>query len=164
MRNYWTSDYAVNKGRGGLVYQFADGSEVEISLADYLQDNPEKTEQDFMELKTLSDEIYHNQDLEEARYGRRARTLESVENSERYASASPDVELIHKQEAGQALKAAKRLMAGGNLTEVQRRRFILHFFQGMSIRQIAHKESVHKRAIWDSLQWAEKKLKKFFRE
>lgn len=44
MRKYWTSDYAVNKGREGIVYQFADGSETEISLAEYLQVNPDKTE------------------------------------------------------------------------------------------------------------------------
>lgn len=127
MRNYWTSDYAANKSHDGLVYQFADGSMVEISLADYLQEKPGGTEQDFIELKALSDEMYHEQDLEEARYGRRTRTLKGVENLERYASTSPDAELIKKQEGEQALKAARRLLASGNLTEVQKRRFFLHF-------------------------------------
>lgn len=69
MRKYWTSDYAVNKDREGIVYQFADGSEIEISLMEYLQVNPDKTEQDFMELKALSDDIYYEQALEDTRYG-----------------------------------------------------------------------------------------------
>ena len=43
MRKYWTSDYAVNKDREGIVYQFADGKELEISLTEYLRDNPGKT-------------------------------------------------------------------------------------------------------------------------
>lgn len=164
MKNYKDTDYAINKYSEGIVYQFADGRKAEVMLADYLRENPGKTETDFMELKALSDAIYHEQDLEEARYARRAGTLECVENSERYASVPLDVELINRQETSQALKAAARLLASGNLTEVQRRRFILHFFHGLSIRQIAHKEAVHKRAVWDSLQWAEKKLKKFYRD
>ena len=49
-------------------------------------------------------------------------------------------------------------------TEIQKRRFIQHFFQGLSTRQIANLEGVHQRAVWDSLMWAEKKLKKFYKE
>lgn len=164
MRNYWTSDYAVNKDRKGIVYQFADGAEIEISLAEYLQTNPDKTEQDFIELKALSDKIYHEQALEDTRYGKRRQSLGRLEGSEQFASQSPDTLLLHNSEKEQALKAARKLLESGQLTEVQRRRFILHFFQGMSIRQIARKEAVHKRAVWDSLQWAEKKLKNFFLE
>lgn len=164
MKNYKDTDYALNKYSEGIVYQFADGIKAVVTLADYLRENPGKTETDFMELKALSDAIYHEQDVEEARYVRRAGTLECMENSERYASAPLDVELISRHETDEALKAATRLLASGNLTEVQRRRFMLHFFHGLSIRQIAHEEAVHKRAVWDSLQWAEKKLKKFFKE
>ena len=58
MKNYKNSDYALNKYSEGIVYQFTD-SMVEVTLADYLRENPEKTEADFMELKALSDAIYH---------------------------------------------------------------------------------------------------------
>lgn len=115
-----------------------------------------------MELKTLSDEIYHEQDLEEARYGKHARTLESVENSERYASAPPDAELIKKQEGEQALKAARWLLAGGNLTEVQKRRFFLHFYQGRSYRQIAVCENVDFTSVRESIKAASAKLRNIF--
>ena len=42
MKNYKDSDYALNKFSKGIVYR-----------------NPGRTAQDFIELKVLSDEIYH---------------------------------------------------------------------------------------------------------
>lgn len=60
MKNYRKSDYALNKFSEGIVYQFSDGT-LEISMADYLRDNPDKTEADFLALKALSDEIYLEQ-------------------------------------------------------------------------------------------------------
>lgn len=136
MRNYWTSDYAVNKGRGGLVYQFADGSEIEVSLADYLRDNPDKTQQDFQKLKALSDELYHKQDLDEAAYAKRKRKLDWIAESEEYAVPPVDTALIQNSHGEQALKAAKQLLESGELTAIQRQRFVLHFFRGLSTRQI----------------------------
>ena len=73
-------------------------------------------------------------------------------------------ELIQKAEEKKALETAIRLLESGKLTDVQKRRFCLHFFQGLSTRQIAKLEGVHQRAVWDSLMWAEKKLKKFYEE
>lgn len=57
MKNYHKSDYALNKYRKGIVYKFADGI-VEVTLEDYLRENPDKTEADFQALKRLSDEWY----------------------------------------------------------------------------------------------------------
>ena len=50
MRNYKDSDYALNRYSQGIVYKFAD-SVVEVTLEDYLRDNPDKTEADFEELE-----------------------------------------------------------------------------------------------------------------
>ena len=161
MRKYQDSDYAVNKFSPNIVYRFADGT-VEVTLQDYLRDNPGKTEQDFEKLKTLSDEIYYTQDRNDTRYGKRKRTLESIENAEQYAAASLDAELIHKQDIRQALIAAKQLLDSSELTEVQRRRFILYFFQGLSTRQIAELEAVHQNAVWKSTHAAIEKFKNFF--
>lgn len=60
MKNYKKSDYAINKYASGIVYRTADKI-IEITLFDYLETNPDKTEQDFYELKALSDEIYLEQ-------------------------------------------------------------------------------------------------------
>ena len=161
MKNYKNSDYALNKYSEGIVYQFTD-SMVEVTLADYLRENPEKTEADFMELKALSDAIYHEQDLEDNRYGKRVRTLESAEGQGQYAAVSPERELIHQSDLEQAAKAARMLFTGGYLTEVQKQRFILHFYQGLSYRQIAARENVDFTSVRESIKAASVKLQKIF--
>lgn len=162
MRNFNESDYALNKFSEGIVYKFADGSKHTIMLEDYLRANPDKTAEDFAQLKALSDEVYHQQDLGDTGYGKRKRTFDMLPEQKHPATVSIDVELIHKADGQAALKAAKELFSSGKLTEVQRRRFVLHFLKGQSIRQIATVEEVDYRAVWESLNWASKKLKKLF--
>ncbi|MGF7145901.1 DNA-directed RNA polymerase specialized sigma24 family protein [Anaerotaenia torta] len=133
---------------------------VEIMLEDYLAENPGKTAQDFLELKALSDEIYHQQVTHENRTSRLDVNINGLEETEQLAAPPLDLDLIHKSDTRKAKEAAKRLLDSGELTEIQRRRFILHFFQNVSLRQIAKKENVHQSAVWESLQWALKKLRK----
>lgn len=164
MRNFNESDYALNKYSEGIVYKFADGKTQTIWLEDYLSANPGKTAEDFAKLKALSDELYHEQVIVEHRTGRLNVTINGLEETEQLATISLDTELIDKADTGKAMKAAKQLLESGKLTEIQRRRFILHYFNGYSVRKIATIEGVHKRAVWDSLQWSAKKLKKFYME
>lgn len=161
MRKYEDSDYAVNKFSPNIVYRFADGT-VEVTLQDYLRDNPGKTEQDFVELKALSDEIYYIQDRNDTRYGKRKNTLGSIEESELFATAALDVMLIQNNDERNAIAAAMLLLESGDLTEIQRRRFVLHFFQGLSYRQIAQHENVHFTSVQESIEAANAKLKKYF--
>ena len=77
MKNYKESDYALNKYSQGIIYKFADGV-VEVTLEDYLRDNPEKTEADFAELKAWSDGIYHEQAVQEQRTCRRNVSLRTL--------------------------------------------------------------------------------------
>lgn len=161
MRNYNESDYAVNKLSPNIVYRFANGK-VEITLADYLQSNPDKTEQDFAELKAWSDENYHEQVTGTNRTGRLDVSINELEGTMQLSTEAIDVELIRRGEQNKALIAAKQLLDSGSLTEVQQRRFILHFFKGLSTRQIASAEGVHQKAVWKSIHFAKEKLKTFF--
>ncbi len=161
MRKYQKSDYAANKYKNEIVYLFVDGT-VEISMADYLRDNPQKTEEDFWELKELSDSIYHEQDLEETRYAKRKIRLGKLEESEKFAKPSPYIELMEKYDNENALESALQLIEAGNLTEVQKRRFALHFFHGISYRQIARMEHVDYTSVRESMHSAIKKLKRIF--
>ncbi|SFG94105.1 hypothetical protein SAMN05660211_04457, partial [Enterocloster clostridioformis] len=88
MKNYTDSDYALNKYSEGIVYKFADGI-VEVTLADYLRDNPGKTEEDFARLKALSDEIYHQQDRQAQRTCRLDVSIHGLE--ETYFIATPAI-------------------------------------------------------------------------
>ena len=50
VQNYRKSDYAINKNSPNIVYRFHNEI-IEITLEDYLKENPDKTEHDFAELK-----------------------------------------------------------------------------------------------------------------
>ena len=163
MKNYKESDYALNKFSEGIVYRFADRI-VEITLEDYLAENPGKTAEDFLELKALPDEIYHQQVIDENRTSRLDVSINGFEDTEALATVSLDTELIHKKDTEKAIEAARQLLDSGGLTEVQRRRFLLHFFQGLSYRQIASCEGVHFTSVHESIEVATVKLQKFFKK
>lgn len=163
MKNYKDSDYALNKFSEGIVYRFADRI-VEITLEDYLAENPGRTAQDFLELKALSDEIYHQQVTHENRTSRLDVSINGLEETEQLAAPPLDLDLIHKSDTRKAKEAAKRLLDSGELTEIQRRRFLLHFVEGLSYRQIAGREGVHFTTVHESIEAATAKLQKFFKK
>ncbi len=160
MKNYWASDYALNQKSKGIVYRFADGV-VEISLQDYLQENPGKTEADFWALKAVSDEIYHQQFNRERAQSRREVPLHtrpdlsvpSAEQEVETAAALRELEALHER--------LEAFISSGLLTEIQHRRFVLYCFKDLSTRRIARSEGVRQYAVWKSLALCEKKFKKF---
>ncbi|MEL7565576.1 MAG: hypothetical protein AAGU27_11905 [Dehalobacterium sp.] len=98
MKNYKDSDYALNKYSEGIVYKFADCVRLEITLEDYLAENPGKTTEDFQELKDLSDEIYHRQVVHEHRTSRLDVPINGLEETEPLSVPPPDTVLIHNAE------------------------------------------------------------------
>lgn len=65
---------------------------------------------------------------------------------------------------GEEMKqAVKRLLEVGNITLVQKRRFYLHFYEGMSYRQIVKLDGVHFTSVQESIEACVKKLKKIYR-
>ncbi|MGN0326010.1 MAG: RNA polymerase sigma factor [Lachnospiraceae bacterium] len=49
-----------------------------------------------------------------------------------------------------------------SLTEVQKERLHLYFFEGMTIREIAEKQGVNRNAVWKSIQGILEQLRAFF--
>ena len=142
LKNYKESDYALNKYSQGIVYKFADGI-VEVTLEDYLRDNPNGTEADFAKLKAWSDGVYHEQAVQEQRTCRRNVSIDQVPEMELAVVPEFGQNLMGEPDKGKkALTAAGRLLHSGMLTEVQQRRFVLHYFKGLSTRQIAMLEGV----------------------
>lgn len=50
----------------------------------------------------------------------------------------------------------------GEMTEVQKRRFTRHFFDGLSMREIAAEEGAHYTTVQESIDGAVKKFRKYF--
>lgn len=49
-----------------------------------------------------------------------------------------------------------------SLTDVQKKRLQMYFFEGMTIREIAEREGINRNAVWKSLQVTIARLKEFF--
>ena len=128
MQNYRKSDYAINKNSPNIVYRFHNEI-IEITLEDYLKENPDKTEHDFAELKALSDQIYYEQDRAESAQTRKDVSIHGLEETEHCATRALDEEweerVVDIQNRKYAWKALEQLFTVGALTEVQKRRFRL---------------------------------------
>lgn len=156
---------AVNKNSPNIVYRFHNEI-IEITLEDYLKENPDKTEHDFAELKALSDQIYYEQDRAESAQTRKDVSIHGLEETEHCATRALDEEweerVVDIQNRKYAWKALEQLFTVGALTEVQKRRFRLHVFQGLSTRQIGRMEGTSHQAVAKSINLAIAKLKKYF--
>ena len=155
MKNYRDSDYAVNKYSDGIVYRSADRI-VEITLEDYLRENPGSTPDDFAELKSLSDEIYLEQVTSECRQTCKNVSLDNL------APNCASVFSVPEDDGEQQRRWDVATAALDRLTDIQRRRYILHHANGLTTREIAKRENVSHVAVVYSLQWSEKKIRKIF--
>jgi DNA-directed RNA polymerase specialized sigma24 family protein len=164
MKNYAQSDYALNKNAGGIVYAFADQT-VEVTLEDYLLENPGKTAADFAELKALSDADYYETDRSDYRQTWKNMSFDRLTEEELDALCTPSAEQsVIEQGAEEAVYTGMRssaFQALAKLTEVQRRRYLMYHAHGMTEREIAEKEGAFRNAVHQSLKEAEKKIKKF---
>jgi DNA-directed RNA polymerase specialized sigma24 family protein len=165
MKNYTNSDYAVNKNAEGIVYHFADQT-VEVTLEDYLEENPDKTAADFVALKALSDSDYYETERSDYRQTWKNTPLDSLFAEEAAILSIPSVEddFIEGQEheAAHTKRKSVARLALDKLTETQRRRYLMHHVEGLTTRQIAERECVNQSKIFNSLKLAEKKIHKFF--
>ena len=165
MQNYTNSDYALNKYSKGIVYRFADGI-AEISLADYLAENPGKTKADFLALKELSDSIYLDQVQDENAQTKKNTVFDEMDESMLRTAPSPEDLFIGEMDAQEAAEHRQRKLEMANraleiLTDVQRRRYLLYKIEGMTTREIAALEDVKHQSVVECLAGVDKKIKKF---
>lgn len=161
MKNYRDSDYAVNKFSKGIVYRFGDET-IEITLEDFLRDNPDKTEEDFLGLKAVSDEIF----LEEIRYetaqGKKRVSIQNLENNLACAIPPVDEQYIQQEKREQEKRKLDKLFREAGLSEKQKHRLYLHCVEGKTFRAIAETEGVHWTSVEECVKFALKKLKKYY--
>lgn len=161
MKNYRKSDYAINKYAQGIVYQFANKI-IEITLEDYLAENPDKSEKDFNALKSLSDEIYLFQVRADNLQSMKNVSMNSLGEIHNPSTILLDDQYIEMQEKQHASQVISQVLKENLLTEIQRRRFEMYICQGFSTRQIAIREGTTQRAIVKSIHASLKKIKRNF--
>ena len=83
------------------------------------------------------------------------------------ADPEPDVlsAIIEAEEKARAEKYESELPAAMNqLTSIQRRRIEMYFYDNKTLREIAEIENVDIRAVWESIEGALKRMKKYFKK
>lgn len=160
MKNYRKSDYAFNKFSKGIVYRF-ETETIEITLEDFLKSNPDKTEEDFLILKEVSDRVYYEQVRDENAQTKYNVSLHSLEGTSACAIASVDEQYIQQEKKKQDKERLYRLFCAAKLTEKQKRRLYLHCVEGKTFRTIADIEGVHWTSVEECVNSALKKLKKY---
>lgn len=168
MKNYTDSDYALNKYSENIVYRFGNRI-VEVTLANYLAENPGSTEQDFLKWKALSDAIWLDQVRDENAQTNKNVSLSELTKTPLCYVQSPEEHFVDAIDARakvenrqQHLMIAKKAL--DELTDVQRRRYLLHAVEGLSTWRIAKIEGTNQKTVYESLQAAEKKIKKVLAE
>ena len=160
MKNYTDSDYALNKFSKGIVYKFADEI-IEVTLEIYLSENPDKTVEDFVELKTLSDDIYLQQVRDENAQTKKNIPLSMVEESDAVTTPSLEDEYFDALDKENAPTFDDCLeILESCLTPIQRRRYLMFHFENKTEKEIAEIENTTQQAINKSIMAANKRLKK----
>ena len=146
-----------------IVYCFADGTIQSITMQDYLSAHPEHTEQDFAQIKAVSDSLQRMHDASDRKHNR-CRIEEDFDFAAAFI-ASGDIELcdrlIRAEQRSVAWNAAARLLQAGRLTIAQRRRFIAYFLQGKSISEISKEEKVRQSVITKSIDRLARRLRRY---
>ena len=157
----YKSDYALNKYRKDeIVYQSVNGGFICLNGNNC---------PDFLQWKAWSDEDYNIRESEEVKTTRRNISIHGLEETALTCSESPEDILIRSEEPDHdKLPKVQITMAFGKemmeqlLTEIQKKRFVMHYYQNMSFRAIAAAESgIDPMAAHKSVKQAEKKFKKF---
>lgn len=101
--------------------------------------------------------------------------FDSLEETDLVCVSSPETEMIEREEQLEAerleaINPLRRTMENAEsimnacLSETQKRRFKMHYFEGKTTREIALKESIAQRSVMDSLDYANKKIEKYFKK
>lgn len=159
--NYNKSNYGLNKNRKGIVYRNADGSTLEITFEKISATDPTFTKDDFEKLKSFSDEMYHEEAKADYNYHHCVKgSYDSFEDSHWLQTDCLEDELFKRADEQEFTKKIHTAISN-LLTETQKRRLLLHAFRGLTIREIAKREGSTQKSVWESINAAQAKIKKF---
>ena len=167
-KNYTNESYAVNKYSEGIVYIGAE-NDYELTLEQFLKENPNLTEKDFEYWKNISDEIYKEEDLLTTKITRKNVSIHGLEETQLASAPSAEHEFLSFEDADKLTRAdivnPKFIywLAKRELTENQFNRFYEYYSQGKTLIEIAENEGVSHTSISRSISSSEKKIKKILK-
>ena len=145
------SDYALNKHSQNIVYRLADGSCIEVRP----EDCP-----GFDRWKAFSDADFHELDLGDWRASNGRLSLNDLtdEDVDPLTSVEDAADLDGPLRPDPRTTENAMAILNECLTETQRRRYLLHTRDGLTVRQIASREQVDPMAVQHSIAAAKKKI------
>jgi hypothetical protein len=164
MKNYTNNDYAINKFSRGIVYSFSYEIS-EVTLERFLMENPEKTKHDFLILKELSNEIYHEQDKSENAQTKKNAIIGLLEEAEECSTQSLENEYFALlDEKNKPTCKDGIFVLNACLTKIQKKRYLLLYYNGKTEQEIADIEQVTQQAINKSICAAGKRIDKYLKK
>lgn len=161
MKNYAQSDYAANKHSDKIVYR-CNGETVEIGLDEFLVSNPGMSERDFRRWKKYSDMYYLREVRALNNNTRKDVPISPSMDVSEPADLDPAPDVRPEMDTDAMMEVLRQALAGDLLTEKQKRRFTMHFIDGMTTREIGAVEGVSNVMAAKSINQAKKKIVKVF--
>lgn len=161
-KNYNRSDYALNKYSASIVYSGADGV-YELTKEAFLASDPSLTEADYEYWKRISDADYLATARRDTYESRHTVSLDELADAVLAGEDNTEDEVLEKLEPAPnpyTYENAMRIL-DACLTETQKRRFLLHKRDSMTLEDIAEEEKVSTTAVFYSITAAEKNILKF---
>jgi predicted DNA-binding protein YlxM (UPF0122 family) len=166
-KNYKSENYGVNKYSEGFVYKSVTG-DYEITLEQFLKENPGMSEKDFLYWKSISDELYHEESVRMTAIKRKEVPLEEIQDTLMVSIPSAEDEFLRIEtnidenklteekikDPAFILEIAKAILPGIHLN-----RFIAFYYENKKIKDIAAAEYVHRTTVSHSIKKAEKKIR-----
>ena len=158
MKQFHRTSYSKNKGSEDIVYRSVTG-DYSISQEAFLDSDPALRAEDYAFFKRWSDENYRAEDSRDAKEARRVLPLEHIS-----ALSAPAGEEENGSDDLRSLENAQRILNAAALTPVQKRRFLMYHYKGLTLREIAVYEDVGYSKIVKSIVQAEKKIYKILQQ
>lgn len=157
------SIWARNKKEKDAIVYILNGKATRVTVEMFIDDG--LSEETFLRFKAESDAMFNEEDILDSLENRHSEPIDEAEKFGKCSAKSPEdliVERIDRQTHREYLETLQPLAkkALDKLTVVQRRRYLLHVCEGLTTRRIAEIEGVKHPSIVESLQAADKKIKK----
>ena len=167
-KNYNKSNFAINKYSENIVYKSVDGN-YEITIEQFLFENPNLTEADFEYWKSISDDLYNIEANKTTNRTRLDVSIEEIEETQLVATDSAEKLFIAAKTSKKItlsdLRRVDYILYIENLvlTDIQKRRFIAFYIDEKKEQQIADEEGTNQSSISRSISASEKKIKEFLK-